>query len=143
MSNSEEAQSLLADLLISVTTFFRDAEAYETLRKLAVPQMFEGRHLDEPLRVWVCGCATGEEAYSVAMLLLEEASRHDLRPPIQVFASDLDARALTIAREGRYPSAIEADVGEERLRRFFTREGDITASGRSCATWCCSPIMIF
>jgi two-component system, chemotaxis family, CheB/CheR fusion protein len=120
----EEAQSLLSDLLISVTAFFRDAEAYETLRKLAVSQMFEGRPLDEPLRVWVCGCATGEEAYSVAMILMEEASRQDVRPPIQVFASDLDARALTVAREGRYPSAIEADVGEERLRRFFTREGE-------------------
>jgi two-component system CheB/CheR fusion protein len=120
----EEAQSLLSDLLISVTAFFRDAEAYETLRKLAVSQMFEGRPLDEPLRVWVCGCATGEEAYSVAMILIEEASREDVRPPIQVFASDLDARALTVAREGRYPSAIEADVGEERLRRFFTREGE-------------------
>jgi two-component system CheB/CheR fusion protein len=120
----EEAQSLLADLLISVTAFFRDGEVYENLRKLALAQMFEGRAHDDPLRVWVCGCATGEEAYSVAMLLLEEASRQDNRPPIQVFASDLDARALSVAREGRYPSAIEADVGEERLRRFFVREGE-------------------
>jgi two-component system CheB/CheR fusion protein len=72
----------------------------------------------------VCGCATGEEAYTIAMLLSEEASRHELRPPIQVFGSDLDSRALTIAREGRYPASIEADVGEDRLRRFFTREGD-------------------
>ncbi len=122
--NSDEAQALLADLLISVTTFFRDAEAYEGLRKLALPHLFEGRDPEDTLRIWVCGCATGEEAYSVAMLLLEEAGRHDLRPPIQVFASDLDARALAIAREGRYPSVIEADVSEDRLRRFFTREGD-------------------
>ncbi|AMN42287.1 Chemotaxis protein methyltransferase CheR [Rhodoplanes sp. Z2-YC6860] len=122
--NNDEAQALLADLLISVTTFFRDTEAFEGLRKLTLPHLFEGANLEEPLRVWVGGCATGEEAYSVAMLLLEEAGRHDLRPPIQVFASDLDARALAVAREGRYPSVIEADVSEDRLRRFFTREGD-------------------
>jgi two-component system CheB/CheR fusion protein len=122
--NTDEAQALLADLLISVTTFFRDIEAFEALRKLALPQLFEHRDPEDTLRVWVCGCATGEEAYSIAMLLLEEAGRHDLRPPIQVFASDLDARALSIARDGRYPSAIEADVSEDRLRRFFTREGD-------------------
>jgi two-component system CheB/CheR fusion protein len=123
--SSDEAQALLADLLISVTTFFRDAEAFEGLRKLAVPHLFDGRDPEDALRVWVCGCATGEEAYSVAMLLLEEAGRHDLRPPVQVFASDLDARALAIARDGRYPSVIETDVSEDRLRRFFTREGDI------------------
>jgi two-component system CheB/CheR fusion protein len=122
--SSDEAQALLADLLISVTTFFRDAEAFEGLRKLAMPHLFGGRDPEDPLRIWVCGCATGEEAYSVAMLLLEEAGRHDLRPPMQVFASDLDARALAIAREGRYPSVIETDVSEDRLRRFFTREGD-------------------
>ena len=124
--NSDEAQALLADLLISVTTFFRDVEAFEGLRKLALPRLFEEAHAHpgETLRVWVSGCATGEEAYSIGMLLLEEASRHELRPPVQVFASDLDARALSVAREGRYPGVIDADVSEDRLRRFFTREGD-------------------
>jgi two-component system CheB/CheR fusion protein len=122
--NPDEAQALLADLLISVTTFFRDKEAFETLRKLALPQLFENRDPDDTLRAWVCGCATGEEAYSIAMLLLEEAGRQEFKPTLQVFASDLDARALSTAREGRYPAAIEADVSEERLRRFFTREGD-------------------
>jgi two-component system CheB/CheR fusion protein len=72
----------------------------------------------------VPGCATGEEAYSLAILLIEEAARHDQRPSLQIFASDLDAHALAIAREGRYPLAIESDVGEERLRRFFLPEGD-------------------
>jgi two-component system CheB/CheR fusion protein len=120
----EEAQALLADLLISVTTFFRDSEAYESLRKLVLPQLFDHEDMSEPLRIWVCGCATGEEAYSVAILVLEETGRHDLKPSIQVFASDLDARALATAREGRYPSVIEADVSEDRLRRFFTREGE-------------------
>ena len=120
----EEAQALLADLLISVTTFFRDSEAYESLRKLVIPQLFDNRDVGEPLRIWVCGCATGEEAYSIAILLLEETGRHDIKPQIQVFASDLDARALVTARDGRYPSVIEADVSQDRLRRFFTREGD-------------------
>jgi two-component system CheB/CheR fusion protein len=117
----DEAQSLLGDLLISVTTFFRDVESFNALQRLVIPELFTH---DAPIRVWIAGCATGEEAYSVAMLLLEEASRHERRPPIQVFGSDLDAGALSIAREGRFPAAIEADVSEERLRRFFTREGD-------------------
>ncbi|HET9617051.1 MAG TPA: CheR family methyltransferase, partial [Pseudolabrys sp.] len=121
--NADEAQALLSDLLISVTTFFRDGEAFEALRKDVLPQLFE-HEPTEPIRVWVSGCATGEEAYTLAMLFMEEGSKHDLRPPIQVFGSDLDARALTVAREGRYPATIEADVNEERLRRFFTREGD-------------------
>ncbi|HKS57763.1 MAG TPA: CheR family methyltransferase [Steroidobacteraceae bacterium] len=121
--STEEAQALLSDLLISVTTFFRDADSFEQLQKTVMPELF-GRNDIESVRVWVAGCATGEEAYSIAMLLLEEVSRHELRPTIQVFGSDLDARALTTAREGRYPVAIEADVSEERLRRFFTREGE-------------------
>jgi len=123
--NPDEAQALLTDLLISVTTFFRDKEAFETLRKVALPHLFENRDPADPLRVWVCGCATGEEAYSLAILLLEESGRHDIKPPIQIFASDLDARALSTAREGRYPLAIEADVNEDRLRRFFTRDTDV------------------
>jgi two-component system CheB/CheR fusion protein len=121
---SDESQSLLSDLLISVTTFFRDNAAFEVLRKTALPPLFDERDPEDTLRVWVCGCATGEEAYSIAMLLIEEAGRHELRPPIQVFASDLDSRALAQAREGRYPSVIDADVSEDRLRRFFNREGD-------------------
>jgi len=122
--NAEEAQALLGDLLISVTTFFRDAEAFQVIAKEILPGLFKDKDPSEPIRVWVCGCATGEEAYSMAILLLEEASRHELRPPIQIFGSDLDSRALASAREGRFPAAIEADVSEERLRRFFVHEGD-------------------
>ena len=76
------------------------------------------------LRVWVAGCATGEEAYSIGMLLIEEASRREVKPTIQIFGTDLDAGALATAREGRYPSSIAADVSEDRLRRFFVKEGD-------------------
>jgi two-component system CheB/CheR fusion protein len=123
--NPGEAQALLGDLLISVTTFFRDREAFAVLAKNVLPEIFKGRMPDDTIRVWVSGCATGEEAYTFAMLLLEEAARHPVRPSMQVFGSDLDARALALAREGRYPLAIEADVSEDRLRRFFAREGDL------------------
>jgi two-component system CheB/CheR fusion protein len=119
----EEAQALLADLLISVTAFFRDPKAFESLAVNVIPHLFRGEDRS-PVRVWVAGCATGEEAYSIAMLLMEEAGKHETRPEIQVFGSDMDSRALNIAREGRYPAAIEADVNEERLRRFFTRDGE-------------------
>lgn len=119
----EEAQALLADLLISVTAFFRDGKAFESLAQNVIPHLFRGE-AHNPVRVWVAGCATGEEAYSIAMLLMEEAAKHEIRPEIQVFGSDMDARALNIAREGRYPAAIEADVSEDRLRRFFTRDGE-------------------
>ena len=119
-----EAQALLGDLLISVTTFFRDSVAFEKIATEVIPRLFQGRETNETIRVWVSGCATGEEAYSFAILLLEEATRHPIRPAMQVFGSDLDSRALVAAREGRFPVAIEADVSEERLRRFFMREGD-------------------
>ncbi len=122
--NSEETQALLSDLLISVTTFFRDGEAFEALAKQALPELFKNKEAEQTIRIWVAGCATGEEAYSFAILLLEEAARHQVRRPMQVFGSDLDARALALGREGRFPLAIEADVSEDRLRRFFTREGD-------------------
>jgi two-component system, chemotaxis family, CheB/CheR fusion protein len=122
--NVEEVQALFGDLLISVTTFFRDPKAFEALAKHAIPPLFEGKEPSDSLRVWVPGCATGEEAYAIAMLLLEEAARHEIRPRVQVFGSDLDAGALAVARQGRYPIAIEADISQERLHRFFSREGD-------------------
>jgi two-component system, chemotaxis family, CheB/CheR fusion protein len=119
----DEAQALFADLLISVTTFFRDASAFDKLAASVIPRLFDDKDDSHTIRVWVPGCATGEEAYSIAILLLEEASRHEIRCELQIFASDLDDKALAIAREGRYPVAIEADLTEDRLRRFFTREG--------------------
>lgn len=120
--NVDESKELLADLLISVTTFFRDPHAFEALAKHAIAHVVKPS--GPPVRAWVAGCATGEEAYSIAILLLEEASRHELRPDIQILASDLDPKALAIAREGCYPATIEAHVSEERLKRFFTRDED-------------------
>jgi two-component system CheB/CheR fusion protein len=123
-NHAEEAQSLLGDLLISVTSFFRDATAFQVLARAVIPKLFDQRGENNSIRVWVPGCATGEEVYSIAILLLEEAARRDERPELQLFGSDLDTTALATAREGSYPLAIQADVSEDRLRRFFTREGD-------------------
>jgi two-component system, chemotaxis family, CheB/CheR fusion protein len=122
--NVDELQALFGDLLISVTNFFRDPPWFKELADLVVPRLFEGREVGQPIRVWVPGCATGEEAYSIAILLQEEAGRRHIRPELQLFATDLDGTALATAREGRYPTSIGADVSEDRLRRFFTKEGD-------------------
>lgn len=116
-----EAGALLQDLLISVTNFFRDGECFAALES-HIPSLFEGKSGSDTVRVWVAGCATGEEAYSMAMLLTEHARMLDTPPALQVFATDLDDNAIRVAREGIYPSAIVADVSEDRLRRFFIKE---------------------
>ena len=116
-----EAEALLDDLLISVTNFFRDPEAFDGLAD-AVPGLFEGKRAEDEVRVWVPACATGEEAYSIAILLLEHAATLVAPPRIQVFATDLSERAVHTAREGRYPESIEADVTRERLNKFFAHE---------------------
>ena len=118
-----EARALLKDLLISVTHFFRDPAAFDALQQHVIPEFFEDKASRESIRVWVAGCATGEEAYSIAMLLLEQADTAESVPEIQIFASDPDEDALAFAREGVYPAAIAADVSEARLQRFFVREG--------------------
>jgi two-component system CheB/CheR fusion protein len=122
--NAEESQALFADFLISVTTFFRDPKAFSSLAANVIPHLFDGKETDGTIRIWVPGCATGEETYTIGILLLEEAAKRDMRPEIQVFGTDLDGSALAFAREGRFPATIEADLSEERLRRFFQREGD-------------------
>ena len=118
----EEAQQLFSDLLISVTMFFRDPQAFEALAEQVITRLFDDLGEGPRLRAWVVGCASGEEAYSLAILLLEECARRKVQCPIQIFASDLDEGALATAREGRYPRSIEADVSEERLRRWFVDE---------------------
>ncbi|KAF1047405.1 chemotaxis protein CheB [Xylophilus sp.] len=116
-----EAGALLQDLLISVTNFFRDSDCFAAL-EAQLPRLFDGKSGADTVRVWVAGCATGEEAYSLAMLLAEHARTLDAPPALQVFATDLDDNAIRIAREGVYPNSIEGDVNEERLRRFFVKE---------------------
>ena len=116
-----EAGALLQDLLISVTNFFRDPACFEVLES-CMAETVKARGAGEALRVWVPGCATGEEAYSLAILLVEQARQLDVSPVIQVFATDLDEEAIRAAREAVYPFTIEADVSEERLRRYFIKE---------------------
>jgi two-component system, chemotaxis family, CheB/CheR fusion protein len=118
----EEGGLLLNELLINVTSFFRDSTAYEALARQVLPLLFAAAHPSGQIRAWVAGCATGEDAYSLAMLLTERAP-HDTPPSaVQVFATDLDERAIAIAREGVYTDAELADLSEERLRRFFIRD---------------------
>lgn len=116
-----EAGALLQDLLISVTNFFRDGDCFAALQA-QLGSLFSGKGAADPVRVWVSACATGEEAYSIAILLTEYARTLEVSPPIQIFATDLDDDAIRVAREGVYPPTIAADLSEERLRRFFVKE---------------------
>lgn len=118
----QEAVSLMKELLISVTNFFRDSDAWTALEERVIPRLFLHKRAHEQVRVWVAGCATGEEAYSVAMLLAEHATTVDDPPAVQVFATDLDVAALDRARDGTYSDSEVADLRDDRLQRFFQRE---------------------
>jgi two-component system, chemotaxis family, CheB/CheR fusion protein len=120
-SNAVEIQALLRDLLISVSSFFRDPEEFEALAALA-PTLFDGKGPGDSVRVWVVGCATGEEVYSVAMVLAEHAATLVDPPPFQIFATDIDEQGYAWARAGLYTAAAVATIQPERLRKFFTRE---------------------
>ncbi len=122
--HAEETTALLKDLLISVTNFFRDHKAFEALERDVMPAIFGGKTQEGQVRIWVAGCATGEEAYSIAMLCAERTLGVIDAPKIQIFASDIDESAIATAREGFYSSNDTADVSPDRLRRFFNREGD-------------------
>ena len=119
-----EWQALLKDLLISVTHFFRDREAFEVLEKQVVPKLFERKGRHDQVRAWIAGCATGEEAYSLAILLAEYAASRNSAPAIQLFATDIDGPSIAFARRGSYSLNEAADVSSERLRAFFTKETD-------------------
>ena len=119
----DEAQALFRDLLINVTSFFRDTDAFENLTTLVIPTLFQDRGATETVRVWVPGCATGEEVYSIAILLREHMDSLDSVPRVQVFATDIDEHALTIARQARYPLALLDAVTAERRRRYFIGDG--------------------
>jgi two-component system CheB/CheR fusion protein len=121
--NRDEVHNLFQDLLIGVTQFFRDPKEFDALQK-ELPGLFEGKGPTDQFRVWVLGCATGEEAYSIGILLAEYIETIDDAPAVQIFATDLDARALGAARAGRYSSAIAEQLTPERLGRWFVREGD-------------------
>nr|WP_309788691.1 CheR family methyltransferase [Caballeronia sp. LZ031] len=119
-----ETSALLSDMLIGVTNFFRDREAFERLQSEVVPEIFAGKPDAQAVRVWTAGVSSGEEAYSIAMLLEEHAKRHHSPTPILVFATDIDERALGRARAGSYPDSIATDVPTEFLDKFLTRQGE-------------------
>ena len=117
-----ELELLAKDILINVTKFFRDANVFDYLAQTIVPMLVRN-HIDgQPLRIWIAGCSTGEEAYSLAMLLHEEITASKCNIKLQIFASDVDADAVALAREGVYPETIAADISPARLARFFSKE---------------------
>ena len=120
--SEHEADNLFKELLIGVTNFFREPEAFDTLQNKALPKMLADKPVDHTVRVWIPGCATGEEAYSVAIVLHECMERIGRRFHFQIFGTDINPDAIDTARAGLYPGSIVADVGEERIKRFFFQE---------------------
>ncbi|ETX29032.1 CheR family methyltransferase [Roseivivax isoporae] len=117
-----EVMELYRDLLINVTRFFRDAEAFEALERHVIPELFRDRGPGDIVRVWIPGCATGEEVYSIAILMQERMAALDAPPQVQIFATDIDEAALQVARAGRYPEEFASGIRPDRLQRFFRRE---------------------
>jgi two-component system CheB/CheR fusion protein len=120
--DAQEAELLAKDLLIGVTSFFRDPAAFEYLGEHVLPQLLAAGREHEGVRVWVPGCASGEEAYSIGILVRERLSLLGSAQPVQIFATDIDADAIAEARRARYPSDIVERVSRERLARFFKRD---------------------
>ena len=120
-SNASEIDSLFNDLLINVTTFFRDPKVFQALKQRILPKIVKAHPAEVPLRIWVCGCSTGEEAYSLAMTIMEYFENSRTHRPVQIFATDISEAGIEKARDGIYHENITADVSPERLRRFFNK----------------------
>ncbi len=138
LRDADERDQLSKDLLINVTGFFRDPAVFDFLAKSVISDLVRDHPLDRPLRIWVAGCSSGEETYSLAMLFREQidASKRDVK--LQIFASDVDPDAVASAREGLYPASIEADVSTKRLAKFFAKEDRfyrVSAELRSCVVF--------
>jgi two-component system CheB/CheR fusion protein len=118
----DEVSQLFSDLLIGVTNFFRDPRAFAALEKNVIPKLFEDKGAGDHIRIWVPGCATGEEVYSLAILMREQMETMRAAPRVQIFATDIDEAALNVARSGRYPVGLLANVSPQRLQHFF--DGD-------------------
>jgi two-component system, chemotaxis family, CheB/CheR fusion protein len=132
----DEVHALFRDLLIGVTDFFRDAAAFQALETLVIPKLFEGKGADDEVRVWVAGCSTGEETYSIAILLREQCEKLVAPPKIQIFATDIDEMAMGVARTARYPATVVKEVSPERLTRFFVQEAGIYRVVRELRDMC-------
>jgi two-component system CheB/CheR fusion protein len=139
-TDREEVQSLFGDLLIGVTAFFREPEAWQVLEKEVIAPLVRDKAPSEAIRVWVAGCASGEEAYSIAMVVHEQMESQHKNLSVQVFASDLDEGAIKTARAALYPESVAADVGPARLKRFFTAEnGHYRVTKRVRESVICAP----
>jgi two-component system CheB/CheR fusion protein len=123
-SDAAEHRALLDDMLIGVTNFFRDREAFESIERDVIPELFKDKGPTDEVRAWVAACASGEEAYSMAMLMADQAALMEHPPVFQVFASDIDDRAIDTARAGAYPASIITDVAPARLRQYFSKDDD-------------------
>jgi two-component system, chemotaxis family, CheB/CheR fusion protein len=119
----QEVGALFRDLLINVTNFFRDADAFENLANVVLPKLFENRGAEDTIRIWAPGCATGEEVFSIGILMREYMEGRSGMPRVQIFATDIDEHALTVARSGRYPATLLDSVSPERRQRFFILDG--------------------
>ncbi len=119
--HKEEVENLFQDILIGVTSFFREPETYEVLKEKVFPEIVKHRAGDEPLRFWVVGCSSGEEAYSIAIAFLEFTGARGEHIPVQIFATDINDKAIARARAGAYSQSMVNDVSPERLRRFFIK----------------------
>jgi two-component system CheB/CheR fusion protein len=137
-SEPTETHALCTDLLIKYTRFFRDPEVFEALAEAVLPRLFKSTVDDGPLRVWVAGCSTGEEVYSIGIVLTEYLEKVGRPKQFQIFGTDISDAALETARNGRYIETVERDVSPERLSRFFQQEGNgyrIVKSLRECCTF--------
>ena len=122
--DSTEIETLAKEFLIRVTQFFRDPEAFDIIAEKVIPEIVENKLLVDVLKIWVIGCATGEEAYTLAILIKEHLWELKKDIEVKIFASDIDKDALAKAARGCYPKSIEKDVSESRLSKFFTQAGD-------------------
>jgi len=135
-SNPAEIEALFQDLLINVTSFFREPDSFAVLKEKVFPEIMKDRPPDAPVRIWVPACSTGEEAYSIAMTLFEFLGEKAGSTTVQIFATDVDEKALEKARSGKYQPNIEADVSPERLRRFFIRSNGDYQIGKEIREAC-------
>ncbi len=121
-NDNKELEQLATEMLINVTSFFRDAKVFDFLTEDVAPMLIKGASADQSIRIWVAGCSTGEEAYSLAMIFREKIELSGINIKLQIFASDVDPDAIVRAREGLYPESISADIPAKRLNRFFSKE---------------------
>ncbi|MCC6552746.1 MAG: hypothetical protein IT372_06950, partial [Polyangiaceae bacterium] len=135
-ADAQEPELLAKDLLIGVTQFFRDREAFAYLDQHILPFILAPGRAGEGVRVWVPGCASGEEAYSIGILIREHLAGWSPAPPVQIFATDIDVDAIAEARQGRYPAEVAQQVSPERLARFFTRDGDSCTVAKEVREMC-------